>query len=346
MAKTKQKNDTSALEVLESLSEETLLDWYRQMVLIRRIEEEAANGYQQGKIGGFLHLYIGEEATAVGSINALRDDDNIVVHYRDHAHAMVRGVEPRKIMAELHGKVTGTNRGKGGSMHMAQRDLHFWGGYAIVAGQLALATGISLGDEYRGDDRITICYFGDGASNNGYFHESLNLSKVWNLPVIWVCENNSYGMGTRVDRASAVTEMYQKACAYDIPAEQIGGQDVLDVYEATQNAAEHVRSGNGPYFLEFKTYRYRGHSMGDPERYREKEEVQEWRERDPINRFTEILVDNGVSEETLSEIEDKVEDVVQDAVQFANESDDPGTEVLYADVYQNPPEDDPFIYGR
>lgn len=345
MAKTKQKDDTSKRDVLDSLSEETLLEWYRQMVLIRRIEEEAANGYQQGKIGGFLHLYIGQEATAVGSINALRDDDNIVVHYRDHAHALVRGIEPGAVMAELYGKVTGTNRGKGGSMHLAERDLNFWGGYAIVGGHMALATGISLGDEYQGNDRITICYFGDGASNNGYFQESLNLSKVWDLPVIWACENNSYGMGTRVDRASAVTEMYQKACAYDIPAEQVNGQNVLETYQATQKAAEHVRSGNGPYFIEFKTYRYRGHSMGDPERYREKEEIQEWREKDPINRFSETLSDNGISEETLTEIEDEVEEIVQDAVRFADESDDPGTDVMYANVYQNPPEDDPFIYG-
>ncbi len=313
------------------------------MVLIRRIEEEAAEAYQRGLIGGFLHLYIGEEATAVGSINALRDDDNVVVHYRDHGHALARGCTAREVMAELMGKATGLSKGKGGSMHMAKRDCRLWGGYAIVAAQLSLAAGIALADQYVGEDRVTICYFGDGATNNGYFHESLNLSAVWKLPVIWVCENNNYGMGTRVDRASAVTEMYRKACAYDIPTEQVDGQNVLDVFEATQRAAEHVRSGNGPYFIEARTYRYRGHSMGDPERYRSKEEVEEWLKNDPIRRFASILHTLGIDQERLDAIHAEVEEEVQDAVRFAEESPEPPLEALYEDVYANPPAGDPFI---
>lgn len=337
------KTKKQEVVVPASLDEARLLAMYRQMVLIRRIEEEAAEAYQRGLIGGFLHLYIGEEATAVGSINALRDDDNIVVHYRDHGHALARGCTAREVMAELMGKVTGLSKGKGGSMHMAKRERRLWGGYAIVAAQLSLAAGIALADQYAGEDRVTICYFGDGATNNGYFHESLNLSAVWKLPVIWVCENNNYGMGTRVDRASAVTEMYRKACAYDIPAEQVDGQNVLDVFEVTQRAAEHVRSGNGPYFIEARTYRYRGHSMGDPERYRSKEEVEEWLKNDPIRRFANILLSLGVEQERLDAIHAEVEEEVQDAVRFAEESPEPPLEALYEDIYANPPAGDPFI---
>ncbi|RME11142.1 MAG: pyruvate dehydrogenase (acetyl-transferring) E1 component subunit alpha, partial [Ardenticatenia bacterium] len=264
-------------------------------------------------------------------------------HYRDHGHALARGCTAREVMAELMGKVTGLSKGKGGSMHMAKRERRLWGGYAIVAAQLSLAAGIALADQYAGEDRVTICYFGDGATNNGYFHESLNLSAVWKLPVIWVCENNNYGMGTRVDRASAVTEMYRKACAYDIPAEQVDGQNVLDVFEVTQRAAEHVRSGNGPYFIEARTYRYRGHSMGDPERYRSKEEVEEWLKNDPIRRFANILLSLGVEQERLDAIHAEVEEEVQDAVRFAEESPEPPLEVLYEDIYANPPAGDPFI---
>lgn len=341
MAKTKEKQ----AEIFDTLSRDTLLDWYRQMILIRRIEEEAANSYQQGHIGGFLHLYIGEEAVAVGSINALRQDDNIVVHYRDHAHALVRGISARRVMAELYGKKTGCSGGKGGSMHMAQRDLNFWGGYAIVGGHMALAAGVALGDAYRANDRITACFFGDGATNNGYFHESLNLSAVWNLPTLWLCENNRYGMGTRVDRASAVTDIYKKACAYDIPAEQVEAQDVLNVYEVVQRAANHVRAGEGPYFVELITYRYRGHSMGDPERYRDKAEVEAWQERDPITRFEDtVLTARGVAQtDELETIRNEVEEEVQEAVQFAAESENPDLDELYADVYAAPLADDPFI---
>lgn len=329
--------------VLNSLDQGTLLLWYRQMLLIRRIEEEAANAYQRGYIGGFLHLYIGEEAVAVGALNALRPDDNVVVHYRDHGHALVRGISARAVMAELFGKATGCSRGKGGSMHLADGSKRFWGGYAIVGGQMALAAGIALADQYTGSDRLTICFFGDGATNNGYFLESMNLAAVWRLPVIWVCENNSYGMGTAVERASAVTEIYRKACAYDTPAERVNGQNVLDVYAAVQRAAEHVRAGHGPYFIEAVTYRYRGHSMGDPERYRSKEEVEEWMRQDPIERFKRILIEQGVAPERLEAIHAEVEEEVQDAVRFAIESPDPPAEDLFEDIYANPPAGDPFI---
>ncbi len=329
--------------VLNSLDQETLLQWYRQMVLIRRVEEEAANAYQRGYIGGFLHLYIGEEAVAVGALNALRPDDNVVVHYRDHGHALARGIPARAVMAELFGKVTGCSRGKGGSMHLADGQRRFWGGYAIVGGQMALATGIALADQYQGNDRLTICFFGDGATNNGYFLESMNLAAVWKLPVIWVCENNQYGMGTAVERASAVTEIYRKACAYDTPAEQVNGQNVLDVYAAVRRAAEYVRAGNGPYFVEAVTYRYRGHSMGDPERYRSKEEVEEWRHQDPIERLKRILFDYGVTPEQLEAIHAEVEEEVRDAVRFATESPAPPPEALFEDIYAAPPAGDPFV---
>ncbi|MDQ7030615.1 MAG: pyruvate dehydrogenase (acetyl-transferring) E1 component subunit alpha [Ardenticatenia bacterium] len=329
--------------VLSTFDRETLLSWYRQMILIRRVEEEAATAYQRGHIGGFLHLYIGEEAVAVGALNALRPDDNVVVHYRDHGHALARGLPARAVMAELFGKATGCSRGKGGSMHLADATKRFWGGYAIVGGQLALAAGIALADQYAGHERITICFFGDGATNNGYFLESLNLAAVWHLPVIWVCENNSYGMGTSVERASAVTEIYRKACAYNTPAEQIDGQDLLEVYAAVRRAADHVRAGHGPYFIEAVTYRYRGHSMGDPERYRSKEEIERWARHDPIERFKRFLIEEGISLEMLESIHAEVEEEVQDALRFASESPPPPPEALWEDVYAAPAAGDPFI---
>jgi pyruvate dehydrogenase E1 component alpha subunit len=319
------------------LSTEVLRDWYYRMVLIRRIEEESAVAYQQGHIGGFLHLYIGQEPVAVGAIAALREDDNIVTHYRDHGHALARGMDPNAVMAELYGKSTGVSKGKGGSMHLADKNLNFWGGYAIVAGHIALADGIALADQYLGRDRITLCIFGDGATNNGYFHESLNLGKVWNLPVVYLIENNLYGMGTAVERASAVDEMYRKACAYDIPAERVDGTDALAVYEVMSRAVEHARSGQGPYLVEALTYRFRGHSMGDAERYRTKEEVEEAMARDPIRRFRRFLEEERkVPAEDLDAIEAEAERATQAAVRFAEESPAPEPEALWEDIYVEP----------
>lgn len=310
------------------------LDLYYQMVLIRRVEEQAAQLYQQGKIGGFLHLYIGQEAVSTGLISARRSVDRVITAYRDHGVAINCGLSARQVMAELLGKATGMSKGKGGSMHMADVNKNFWGGHAIVGAHLPIASGLALGDHYRGENNVTICMFGDGATNIGYFHEAVNLSKVWKLPVLWVCENNQYGMGTAVERASAVSAIRQKAEGYGMPNGQVNGMDVMAVRLAAQEAMEYIRAGNGPYFLEINTYRFRGHSMGDPERYRQSEEVKKWQENDPIGIYYKYLMDQGLATAAeMQEIEDQVEAEVQDAVQFAENSPEPGPEELYSDIY-------------
>jgi pyruvate dehydrogenase E1 component alpha subunit len=258
------------------MNNEQLLEIYAQMVLIRVVEEQAAQLYQQGKIGGFLHLYIGQEAVSTGLITARKPQDRVITAYRDHGVAINCGLSANEVIAELLGKQTGCSKGKGGSMHMADVNKNFWGGHAIVGAHLPLAAGLALGDLYQGKDGVTICMFGDGATNIGYFHEAVNLSKVWKLPVLWVCENNQYGMGTAVERASAVSEIRQKAEGYGIPNSRVDGMNVLDVHQAAEDALAYIRAGNGPYFLEVLTYRFRGHSMGDPERYRKAEEVKCW----------------------------------------------------------------------
>jgi len=316
------------------MEKEEYLDLYYQMVLIRRVEEEAAQLYQQGKIGGFLHLYIGQEAVSTGIISLRTPKDRVITAYRDHGVAINCGIPTNAVMAELLGKVDGTSKGKGGSMHMADVEKNFWGGHAVVGAHLPIASGLALGDQYRGNDAITICLFGDGATNIGFFHEALNLSKVWNLPVLWVCENNKYGMGTSVERASAVPEIRQKAEGYDIPNSRIDGMDIMKVREGTKGALDHVRGGDGPYFLEVVTYRYRGHSMGDPERYREKDEVQKWEETDPIGIYRSHLLEEDLAEESeLDEIEEQVEEEVKEAIEFAESSPDPEPEALFEDVY-------------
>ena len=316
------------------MEKENYLDLYHQMVLIRLLEERAAQLYQQGKIGGFLHLYIGQEAVCTGLISARQPQDRVITAYRDHGVAISCGIPANIVMAELLGKVDGCSKGKGGSMHMADVEKNFWGGHAIVGAHLPLAAGLALGDVYRENDGITICMFGDGATNIGYFHEALNLSKVWKLPVLWVCENNKYGMGTSVDRASAVSEIRQKAEGYGIPNERVDGMDVMKVRQAAEKAIEKVRTGDGPYFLEAVTYRFRGHSMGDPERYRQAEEVKHWQEEDPIGVYHKYLLSEEIAtEEELDEIEANAEQEVQEAVQFAENSPEPAPEELFANVY-------------
>ena len=316
------------------MEKEEHLGLYHQMVLIRRIEERAAQLYQQGKIGGFLHLYIGQEAVSTGLISARLPQDRIITAYRDHGVAINCGLSADEVMAELLGKETGCSKGKGGSMHMADVEKNFWGGHAIVGAHLPLATGLALGDLYKKTDGVTLCMFGDGATNIGYFHEALNLSKVWNLPVIWVCENNQYGMGTSVQRASAVSEIRQKADGYGIPNSQVDGMDIMKVRQAAEQAFEHCRNGKGPYFLEAITYRFRGHSMGDPERYREADEIKKWQENDPIGIYRKYMLDNGIaSEAELDQLDDQAEQEAQAAVQFAESSPDPKPEALYEHVY-------------
>lgn len=309
------------------------LQLYNEMVMVRRLEEKAAELYQQGKIGGFLHLYIGQEAVGSGIVSARRPQDRVITAYRDHGIAISCGMEPKVVMAELLGKVTGCSKGKGGSMHLADVGLNFWGGHAIVGAHLPLAAGMALTDKQRGTDAVTICLFGDGATNIGYFHEALNLSKVWQLPVLWVCENNQYGMGTAVERASAVSEIRQKAEGYGMPNARANGMDVIQVREATLEALEQVRK-EGPFLLEVVTYRFRGHSMGDPERYRESEEVQKWSEDDPIGIYRRYLIKKKIATtKALDAEEEIVEAELQEAVQFAESSADPPPEALYEDIY-------------
>lgn len=315
------------------MDKDKLLQMYHEMVLIRRVEERGAELYQQGKIGGFMHLYIGQEAVSTGLIAARLPQDRVLTAYRDHGVAINCGIPAEQVMAELLGKATGMSKGKGGSMHMADVTKNFWGGHAIVGAHLPIAAGLALGDKYSKKDGVTICMFGDGATNIGYFHEALNLSKAWDLPVLWVCENNLYGMGTAVDRASAISEIHQKAEAYGMPNERVDGMDVVAVYEASKKALAQVRSGAGPFFLEIMTYRFRGHSMGDPERYRKQDEVKKWEESDPIGIFRKYMAGKKIKEAELDEIDARVDIEVVKAVEFAETSPDPAPEALYQDIY-------------
>jgi pyruvate dehydrogenase E1 component alpha subunit len=316
------------------MKKEEQLDLYYQMVLIRHIEEKAMELYQQGKVGGFLHLYIGQEAVSTGVVAARQPQDRVITAYRDHGVALNCGIPANEVMAELMGKATGVSKGKGGSMHMASPEHNMWGGHAIVGGHLPIAAGLALGDQYAGNNNVTICMFGDGATNIGFFHEALNLSKVWKLPVLWICENNKYGMGTSVERASAVSEIRQKAEGYQIPNERIEGMDVMNVYEEAKKAIEYVRSGNGPYLLEVVTYRYMGHSMGDPERYRDKQEIEKWREEDPIGIFRKkLLSKKTATAKALDEIEERALQDAEKAVEFGEASPEPAPEALFENVY-------------
>jgi pyruvate dehydrogenase E1 component alpha subunit len=309
---------------------------HRQMVLIRRLEEKSAELYAQGKIGGFLHLYIGEEAIAVGACKAMQADDHLLTAYRDHGWAIARGLDPRRVVAELLGKATGVSGGKGGSMHMASAERHYWGGHAIVGGHLPLATGVGLALRYQKQPGAVVCVFGEGSTNIGYFHESVNLAAVWKLPVVYLVENNRYGMGTEVGRASAVSNIFEKGCAYDIDNAQIDGQSVLEVFAAVKKALAHARQ-NGPFLLEAITYRYAGHSMGDPERYRSKQEIEEWRERDPIRRFGDHLAAQQVVDQAgLEQVWQDVDAELTEAVRYAEESPEPDDAALCEHVYVNP----------
>lgn len=322
-------------------NKEILLDWYRQMVLIRRFEERCAELYQEGLIGGFLHLYIGQEATGVGAVAALRPQDHVITAYRDHGIALARGLDVKALMAEMLGKRTGVSGGKGGSMHLANRDKHMWGGYGIVGGHLPLAAGLALAAQYQEKDEVVLCLMGDGATNIGYFHEALNLSAVWKLPVVWLVENNQYGMGTSVGRASGSVEIVNKAQAYCcgegdrgmLEGPRVDGMDVFAVYEAVCEAVEHARQ-HGPVLLESLTYRLEGHSMGDPQRYRTKEEVESFQAKGPIGRFRVLLADKykGI-ESTLDRIDEEALVAIDDAVEFAKNSPDPTYEDLISHVY-------------
>ena len=330
-AKERQKDRLSGLET------DQLIELYRQMILIRRFEEKAAEVYVAGKIGGFCHLYIGQEAVAVGSISALRPDDYVLGSYREHGQALAKGMSARAIMAELYGKVTGCSKGKGGSMHMFDKELNFLGGHAIVGGQIPLATGIAFASKYQGTDQVTLCYFGEAAVNQGAFHESLNMAQLWKLPAIYICENNQYGMGTSVERAMSLRDIAQKSCAYEIASEFVDGMDVLAIREATLRAVERARKDYLPTLLEIRTYRFMGHSMSDPGNYRTRAEIEKYQERDPIKLFVASLLEEKITDqETLDKIDHKVREEVEDSVKFAEESPLPPPEDLYTDVYANP----------
>jgi pyruvate dehydrogenase E1 component alpha subunit len=317
-----------------------LLEWYRQMYLIRRFEEAAAEMYALGKIGGFLHLYIGEEAVAVGAMAALQPQDHLLTHYRDHGYALARGSDPHAVMAELFGRATGVTRGMGGSMHLVDPERNFWGGHAIVGGHIVIAPGLALAAVMQGQKRVVVDVFGDGATAIGEFHEGVNFAAIWDLPVIFLIENNLYGMGARPEEQFKVPEIYQRARAYGIPGKRVDGMDVVEVNRVVGEAVARARSGGGPTIIEAITYRFRGHSMADAESYREKAEVRKWQKRDPIRVLDEALVKGGhVHRRELHTIQRQVEFQVQEAVVFADHSPFPSLDTLFQNIYATPLEE-------
>jgi pyruvate dehydrogenase E1 component alpha subunit len=317
----------------------------RSMLYARRFEERCYEAYVERKIGGFLHLYPGQEACAHGVMEAAKPGhDYVITGYRDHVHAILCGASPKEVMAELFGKETGSSKGRGGSMHIFDVPHRFMGGYALVGGPFPLATGIAKGLKMKGGDEISICFLGDAANNQGSFHESLNMAKIWELPVLFVCENNLYGIGTRIDRSTAVLDQYKRVCGYDIPAKQVDGQDIDIVHEAASEAVDYVRSGKGPYFLELKTYRYRGHSMSDSNAYREKEEENEWASRDPIIIVRDRLIEAG--EMTLEDYntldKELIDEIENEVIKFAEESPEPNAAELDKYVLAD---NDPYVHG-
>jgi len=316
-------------------TEEQMLQFYRDMLLIRRFEERAGQLYGMGLIGGFCHLYIGQEAVVVGMQAALQENDSVITSYRDHGHMLACGMESRGVMAELTGRIGGYSKGKGGSMHMFSRDKNFYGGHGIVGAQVSIGTGLAFSHKYKKNNAISVTYFGDGAANQGQVHESFNMAALWKLPVIYVIENNKYGMGTSVERASAETDLYKLGESVDVPGRQVDGMDVEVVKQAGLEAAEWCRTGKGPYILEMQTYRYRGHSMSDPARYRSKEEVDNIRTNsDPIKMLGERLIKlNAATETSLKELDREIRSIVADAAEFAQQSPEPEPKELYSDVY-------------
>ncbi len=323
-------------------SRETYLKWYEDMLLMRRFEERAGQLYGMQKIKGFCHLYIGQEAVVAGAMSVLKPSDAMITAYRDHAHALAKGISAREVMAELFAKATGCSKGKGGSMHMFSKEKRFFGGHGIVGGQIPLGAGIAFAEKYNNTGNICVCYMGDGAVRQGALHEAFNMSMLWKLPVVFVVENNAYAMGTSVERTSNVTELYKIGSGYDMPSYPVDGMNVEAVHDAMEMACEHARSGKGPVFLEMQTYRYRGHSMSDPAKYRTKEEVESYKAKDPVEIARETLLTNNLAtEEEVEAINKKVADIVDDSVKFAEESPYPDASELFKDVYMQ--EDYPYI---
>ena len=326
----------------DSFSKATYLKWYEDMLLMRKFEEKSGQLYIQQKIRGFCHLYIGQEALVAGAVSAVTKDDNFITAYRDHAHPIGLGMDPKYVMAELYGKKTGCSKGKGGSMHMFDKERNFFGGHGIVGGQIPLGAGIAFADKYNGNKNVTLCYMGDGAVRQGAFHEALNMAMNWKLPVIFIIENNNYAMGTSVERVSNVTELLNLADAYAMPKEQVNGMACEPVHEAIKRAADRARAGEGPTLLEMRTYRFKGHSMSDPAKYRTKEELEEYKSQDPIeNALAVIKKKKYATEKEIIAIQERVKAQVQESVDFAEESDFPDASELFDDVYVQ--EDYPFI---
>lgn len=326
----------------KKFDKDTYLFWYRNMLTQRKFEEKAGQLYGRQKIKGFCHLYIGQEACTSGAVTALTKDDKWITAYRDHGHPIALGTEPKFIMAELFAKQTGISKGKGGSMHMFDREKNFFGGHGIVGGQIPLGTGIAFAEKYKNTKNLCMCYMGDGAVRQGALHEAFNMAMLWKLPVIYVIENNGYAMGTSVERTSNVVDLYTLGESYDMPSEPVDGMSVEDVHNAVTRAAEHVRAGKGPYLLEFRTYRYKGHSMSDPAKYRSKEEVQSYKDLDPIQQVkVTILKEKYADEETLKQMETDIKSLVEESVKFAEESPYPDASEAFKDVYVQ--SDYPFI---
>lgn len=324
------------------VTKETYLQWYEQMQLIRRFEEKCAQLYGQQKIKGFCHLYIGQEAVVAGTYSVITPEDSVITAYRDHGHALACGMTPESVMAELYGKVTGCSKGKGGSMHMFSKQFRNFGGHGIVGGQVPLGAGIAFADKYLGTKNVNICYMGDGAVRQGALHETFNMAMLWKLPVVFVVENNFYAMGTSLERTTNLTDIYKMGLAYDMPSKWVDGMSCEAVHEAMAEAVERARKGEGPTFLEIRTYRYRGHSMSDPAKYRTKEEVEDYKAKDPIvvTRAT-ILKKKYATESELNAIDEKIEEQVKASVEFAENSPWPDLSELYTDVYEQA--DYPFI---
>lgn len=328
------KRRDSQRKMIKSTDKETLVEMLYQMVLGRRFEEKCAEVYRMGKIGGFCHLYIGQEAIAIGSMMALRPDDMVITAYRDHVQAMVKGMTPESVMAELYGKEGGCVKGKGGSMHMFSNELGFYGGHGIVGGQIGVGTGMAYASKYKGGDQVTLCFFGEAAVNQGIFHESLNMAQLWKLPVIYICENNQYGMGTSQKRAMSISNIAKKAEAFGMANEFVDGMDVMAVREATQRAIKRGREESLPTLLEIRAYRFMGHSMSDPGNYRTREEIAKYQTRDPMILFKDSLLEAKIiSEDDYNGLEARAKEAVDAAVKFADESPYPDPSELYTDVY-------------
>jgi pyruvate dehydrogenase E1 component alpha subunit len=315
-------------------SKATYLKWYESMLLMRRFEEKCGQLYIQQKFGGFCHLYIGQEAILAGMVSAMDKEDRVITAYRDHAHPIALGTDPKFVMAELYGKTTGTSKGKGGSMHMFDKERHLFGGHGIVGGQIPLGAGIAFADRYRGEKHVTYCFMGDGAVRQGSLHETFNMAMVWKLPVVFVIENNNYAMGTSVKRTTNVHDLTKLGLSYEMPSLSVNGMDCEDVHAGFEKAAAHAREGEGPYLLEMRTYRYKGHSMSDPQKYRTKEEVEGYKQQDPITITRKVIEENKwMTSKQFEVIDEKIKAIVEGCVTFAEESPEPQPHELYEDVY-------------